>query len=119
MPGMVRSGGFISSTICRIASSTSSISRSSSEINRNEARRNVERQFAVAEIAIAESIVPDEESVARALQQIAQDNKMTIEQLQPHMDEAFQAAVAQSVITEKVLDFLVANSEIETIVKDV
>ena len=89
------------------------------EDNRNEARRNVERQFAVAEIAIAEDIAPDEESVARALQQIAQDNKMTIEQLQPHMDEAFQAAVAQSVITEKVLDFLVASSEIETIVKDV
>ncbi len=89
------------------------------EDNRNEARRNVERQFAIAEIAMAESIAPDEESVARALQQIAQDNKMTIEQLQPHMDEAFQAAVAQSVITEKVLDFLVASSEIETIVKDV
>ena len=89
------------------------------EDNRNEARRNVERQFAIAEIAMAESIAPDEESVARALQQIARDNKMTIEQLQPHMDEAFQAAVAQSVITEKVLDFLVANSEIETIVKDV
>ena len=35
------------------------------------------------------------------------------------LDEAFQAAVAQSVITEKVLDFLVASSEIETIVKDV
>ena len=89
------------------------------EDNRNEARRNVERQFAIAEIAMAESIAPDEESVARALQQIARDNKMTIEQLQPHMDEAFQAAVAQSVITEKVLDFLVANSEVETIVKDV
>ena len=89
------------------------------EDNRNEARRNVERQFAIAEIAMAESIAPDEESVARSLQQIARDNKMTIEQLQPHMDEAFQAAVAQSVITEKVLDFLVASSEIETIVKDV
>ena len=89
------------------------------EDNRNEARRNVERQFAIAEIAMAENIAPDEEGVARALQQIARDNKMTIEQLQPHMDEAFQAAVAQSVITEKVLDFLVANSEVETIVKDV
>ena len=89
------------------------------EDNRNEARRNVERQFAIAEIAMAESIAPDEESVARALQQIARDNKMTIEQLQPHMDEAFQAAVAQSVITEKVLDFLVASSEVETIVKEV
>ena len=89
------------------------------EDNRNEARRNVERQFAIAEIAIAENIAPDEESVARALQQIAQDNKMTIEQLQPHMDEAFQAAVAQSVIAEKVLDFLVNISEVETVVKDV
>ena len=89
------------------------------EDNRNEARRNVERQFAIAEIAMAENIAPDEEGVAQALQQIARDNKMTIEQLQPHMDEAFQAAVAQSVITEKVLDFLVASSEIETIVKDV
>ena len=89
------------------------------EDNRNEARRNVERQLAIAEIAIAENIAPDEEGVAQALQQIARDNKMTIEQLQPHMDEAFQAAVAQSVITEKVLDFLVASSEIETIVKDV
>lgn len=89
------------------------------EDNRNEARRNVERQLAVAEIAIAENITPDEESVARTLQQIAQDNKMTIDQLQPHMDEAFQAAVAQSVITEKVLDFLVASSDIETIIKDV
>ena len=68
---------------------------------------------------IAQSIAPAEAGVAQALQQIARDNKMTIEQLQPHMDEAFQAAVAQSVITEKVLDFLVASSEIETIVKDV
>ena len=44
---------------------------------------------------------------------------MTIEQLQPHMDEAFQAAVAQSVIAEKVLDFLVNISEVETVVKDI
>lgn len=88
------------------------------EENRADARRNVERQFAVAEIAVAENITPDEEGVARALAQIAQDNNLTIEQLQPYMDEAFQAAVAQSVITEKVLDFLVANAEIETIIKE-
>jgi len=86
------------------------------EDNRPIAVRNVQRQFAVAEIAMAENITPDEESVAMTLQQIAQDNNMTIEQLQPHMDEAFQAAVAQSVITEKVLDFLVENAEVETIV---
>ena len=85
---------------------------------RENARKNVARQFAVAEIALAENIAPDEESIGRALTQIAQENNLTIEQLQPHMDEAFQAAVAQSVITEKVLDFLVANAEIETIVKD-
>ena len=85
---------------------------------RENARKNVARQYAVAEIAIAEDITPDEESVARALSQIAQDNNMTIEQLQPHMDEAFQAAVAQSVITEKVLQFLVDNAEVEDVVKE-
>jgi len=88
------------------------------EDRRNEARRNVERQMAVAEIAIAENIAPDEENISIALQQIARDNNMTIEQLQPYMDEAFQAAVAQSVITEKVLTFLVENGEIETVVKE-
>lgn len=88
------------------------------EDRRPQARRNVERQFAVAEIALAENIAPDEDGVAQALSQIARDNNMTIEQLQPHMDEAFQAAVAQSVITEKTLRFLVENAEIETVIKD-
>ena len=92
---------------------TNSTRESLREDYRTDARRNVERQMAVAEIALAENITPDEETVARALAQIAQENNMTIEQLQPHMDEAFQAAVAQSVITEKVLDFLVENGEIE------
>ena len=99
---------------CQFMSTTKEALR---EENRADARRNVERQLAVAEIAMEENITPDEESVARALAQIAQDNNMTIEQLQPHMDEAFQAAVAQSVITEKVLDFLVENGEIETVVR--
>ena len=101
---------------CQFMSTTREALR---EDYRENARKNVARQFAVAEIAIAENIAPDEESVARALAQIAQDNNMTIEQLQPHMDEAFQAAVAQSVITEKVLDFLVESAEVETVVKDV
>ena len=95
---------------CQFMSTTREALR---EDRRNEARRNVERQMAVAEIAMVENIAPDDETIAQALQQIAQDNNMTIEQLQPHMDEAFQAAVAQSVITEKVLDFLVENGEIE------
>ena len=100
---------------CQFMSTTKEALR---EDFRENARKNVARQYAVAEIAIAEDITPDEESVARALSQIAQDNNMTIEQLQPHMDEAFQAAVAQSVITEKVLQFLVDNAEVEDVVKD-
>ena len=100
---------------CQFMSTTKEALR---EDFRENARKNVARQFAVAEIAMAENIAPDEESVARALAQIAQENNMTIEQLQPHMDEAFQAAVAQSVITEKVLDFLVESAEVETVVKD-
>lgn len=100
---------------CQFMSTTRETLR---EDRRNEARRNVERQMAIAEIAMAESITPDEETIAIALQQIARDNNMTVEQLQPHMDEAFQAAVAQSVITEKVLTFLVENAKVETVVKE-
>ena len=85
---------------------------------RTDALRNIQRQMAINKIAELEHIEADVNSIAEAIQEICRENNITIEQLQPHMDEAFQAAVAQSVITEKVLDFLVANAEIETIEKN-
>lgn len=81
------------------------------------ARRNVERQMAVAEIARLEHIEADEAAVAAKLSEICRENNMTIAELQPRMDEAFQAAVEQSVVTDKALDLLLSCAEIEEVVK--
>lgn len=81
------------------------------------ARRNIERQLAISEIARLEGIEADEEAVAEKLRDICLENKTTISKLQPHMDAAFQAAVEQSVITDKVLDFVLSHAEIETVTK--
>ncbi len=79
------------------------------------AKRNVERHLAVFEIARLENITADEEGIARKLSEICEENQLSFEQLQPQMDESFQAAVAQSVITDKVLDFILAHAQVETI----
>lgn len=79
------------------------------------ARRNVERQMAVAEIARIEGICADEAGIARKLSEICEENNLSLEQLQGQMDEAFQAAVTQSVVTDKVLDFLMAQARVETV----
>lgn len=81
------------------------------------ARRNIQRQMAIDEIARLEKIEADEASIAKALGDICAENRMTIEELQPHMDEKFQAAVAQGVINTKVLDFIRDHAEIEDVEK--
>lgn len=79
--------------------------------------RNVERQMAVREIARIEGIEADEAGVAEKLGEICRENKLTIAELQPRMDEAFQAAVEESVVTDRVLDFLVQSARIENVEK--
>ena len=80
-----------------------------------DAKRNIERQLAIDEIARIEGIEADEASVAGALDAICRENGVTVEQLRPHMDAAFQAAVERSVINEKVLNKILESAEIETV----
>ena len=80
-----------------------------------DARRNIERQLAIDEIARIENIEADEASVAEALNAICQENGVTIDQLRPHIDAAFQAAVERSVVNEKVLNKILECAEIEEI----
>lgn len=86
--------------------------------HRPDARRNIERQLAIDEIARLEGIEADEQSVLEALDAICRENGVTIEQLRPHMDEAFQSAVERSVVNQKALDRLVELSEIEEVVRE-
>lgn len=81
------------------------------------ARRNVERELAIAEVAALEHIAADEAGVAAKLEEICRENNMTIQELQPHMSEAFQVAVEKSVIADKVLDCILAHAEIEQVEK--
>ena len=80
-----------------------------------DAKRNIERQLAIDEIARLEGIEADEASVAEALNKICEENGVTIDDLRPHIDAAFQAAVERSVVNEKVLDRILECAEIEEI----
>ena len=80
-----------------------------------DARRNIERQLAIDEIARIEGIEADEASVAEALDAVCRENGVTVDQLRPHMDAAFQSAMERSVINGKVLNRILEFAEIETV----
>lgn len=80
---------------------------SSEETLREEARADAAQslriQAAVAKIAELEGLAATQEEIAEACAEICRQNHMTMEQLRPHYDAAFEAAVVRSVITRKVL----------------
>ena len=80
-----------------------------------DARRNIQRQLAIDEIARIEGIEADEASVAESLNAICRENGVTVEQLRPHMDAAFQAAVERGVVNEKVLNRILELADIEEV----
>ena len=82
-----------------------------------DARKGVLRQRAIDEIARAEDIQADETSVAEAIKDICRQNRMTVEQLMPHIDEAAQNAIVRNVITAKALDRLRELSVVEVVEK--
>ena len=85
---------------------------------RTDALRNIQRQMAINEIAELEHIEADVNSIAEAIQEICRENNITVEQLQPHMDDKFQQALGQSVMNNKVLNVLRDNAVIEDVVKE-
>ena len=53
-----------------------------------------------------------EEEIGQAMAMIARQNRMTVEQLKPYVDAAFQAAVVRSVLTSKVMKLIRDSAEI-------
>lgn len=80
-----------------------------------DARKGIQRQRVIREIAEAEGITADEDDVARAIQAICRDNSISVEQLSNHLDEAAQNAIVQNVVTEKVLERIMECAEIDTV----
>ena len=83
---------------------------------REDARANAEAsvriQAAIELVVEKEQLEPTEEEIGQAMAMIARQNRMTVEQLKPYVDAAFQAAVVRSVLTSKVMQLIRATAEI-------
>ena len=74
---------------------------------REDARANAEAsirgQAAIELIVSLEGLEATKEEIGEAVALIARQNNMTVEQLKPYYDAAFEAAVMRSVLTSKVM----------------
>ena len=83
---------------------------------REDARANAEAsvrvQAAIELVVEMEQLEATEEEIGQAMAMIARQNRMTLEQLKPYVDAAFQAAVVRSVLTSKVMKLIRDAAEI-------
>ena len=74
---------------------------------REDARANalnsIRMQAAIELIVSLENLEATKEEIGEAVALIARQNNMTLEQLKPYYDAAFEAAVVRSVLTSKVM----------------
>lgn len=79
------------------------------------ARKNVQRQMIIAEIARIEGIEADEQSVADAFIDVCREYNVSPNDLQMHFDEKLEGILVRTVIENKVLDVITSNATITTI----
>ena len=70
---------------------------------RTTAIQSVKIQAAIEQIVALENLEATQEEIGEAVAVIARQNRMTVEQLKPYYDAAFEAAVVRSVLTSKAL----------------
>ena len=83
---------------------------------REDARANAEasiRAQATIELIVSlENLEATKEEIGEAVALIARQNNMTVEQLKPYYDAAFEAAVMRSVLTSKVMRLVRDSAEV-------
>ena len=77
-----------------------------------EAIYTLKAQAVVEEVVKLEGLEATKEEVSVACAQIARSNNMTVEELKPHYNAEFEAAVIKSVLTGKVLDLIRQAAEV-------
>ena len=82
------------------------------EDNRANAIISIRTQAAVEEIIALEDLEAEEDEINRAVALVAQQNNMTLEQLKPYYDEAFEAAIIRHVLTSKAMKLIRDNAVI-------
>ena len=77
---------------------------------REEAKANaiasVRAQAAIEEVVKAENLEASREEIDQALEVIARQNRLTVEQLKTFVDDEFKAAVVRSVLASKVMKLI-------------
>ena len=85
---------------CRFMNTTEEKLR---EDARTTAIQSVKIQATIEQIVALENLEATQEEIGEAVAVIARQNRMTVEQLKPYYDAAFEAAVVRSVLTSKAL----------------
>ena len=81
---------------------------------RTTAESTVRLEATIEEIVSIENLEATEEEITEATAVVAQQNHMTVEQLQPYMDAEFKGAIIRSVLTGKVMNLIRENATITT-----
>ncbi len=79
---------------------------------RSNARQSVQIQAAIEQIVFIENLEATQEEIGQAVAVIARQNNMTVEELKPYYDAAFEAAVVRSVLTSKVMQLIRDSAEV-------
>ena len=77
---------------------------------RATALQSVRSQAAIELIASLENLEATKEEIGEALAIVAQQNHMTVEQIQPYYDAEFEQAIIRSVLTGKVMSLIRQNA---------
>ena len=73
---------------------------------------SIRAQKTVDRIVLLEGLSATEQELAQALEVVCRQNNMTLEQIQPYRDEAFEEALKNSILTGKVMDLIRAYAVI-------
>jgi trigger factor len=76
------------------------------EDSRNGAIASLRTQAAIEEIVFLEDLKAEEDEINQAVALVARQNNMTLEQLKPYYDEAFEASIVRHVLTSKVMKLM-------------
>ncbi len=77
---------------------------------RPDAEAAVRLQAAVEQIVSLENLTVSKEELGRAAARVCRQNNMTLEQLKPYYDAAFENALVRSVLTEKAMELVRDNA---------
>jgi len=72
-------------------------------------------QAAIEKIVELEGITATDEEIGQAIALVARQNRMTVEQLKPYMDEQFHGAIVKSVQTGKVMSLIRENAHVTVV----